>query len=34
VCAIGAVFKARGLDLEGVDPDDPESVAQAVGISS
>jgi hypothetical protein len=33
VCAIGAVFKARGLDLEGVDPDDPESVAQAVGIS-
>lgn len=33
VCAIGAVCKARGLDVSEVDYEDPDSVAQAVGIS-
>jgi len=33
VCAIGAVCKARGLDVTKVDPDDPDSVGKAVGIS-
>jgi hypothetical protein len=32
VCAIGAVGKARGLDMENVDPEDAESVAAFFGI--
>ena len=34
VCAIGAVCKARGLDVRGVDYDSPEDVAATVGIAS
>lgn len=33
VCAIGSVCKARGLDVSGIDPGDPASVAACVGIS-
>jgi hypothetical protein len=33
VCAIGAVGKARGVDIGGVDPHDRESVAAVFGIS-
>lgn len=32
VCAIGAVGKARGVDMAGLDPTDPEGVAAAFGI--
>lgn len=34
VCAIGAVGKARGVDMSGIDPDDYERVAAAFGIST
>lgn len=34
VCAIGAVCKARGLDVSKIDYEDPDSVAKAVGIST
>lgn len=34
VCAIGAVCKARGIDVSKVDCDDPEAVAASVGIAS
>jgi hypothetical protein len=33
VCAIGAVGKARGLDLQKLDPDDHEGVAAAFNVS-
>ena len=33
VCAIGAVGKARGLDMSQLNPDDRETVASAFGIS-
>lgn len=33
VCAIGAVCKSRGLDVEGIDVEDPDTVGQLVGIS-
>lgn len=33
VCAIGAVCKARAMDVSGIDESDPEEVAAAVGIS-
>ena len=33
VCAIGAVGKARGIDMAGVDPEDREAVAKLFGIA-
>lgn len=33
VCAIGAVCKARGMDVSTIDESEPEAVAEAVGIS-
>lgn len=33
VCAIGAVGKARGLDMSKLDPEDREAVAKAFGIA-
>lgn len=33
VCTIGAVCKARGLDVKGVDIDDPSTIGRLVGIS-
>jgi hypothetical protein len=33
VCALGAVGKARGLDMSGIDPYDQESVAAKFGIA-
>jgi len=33
VCAIGALGKARGLDMTGIDPEDTERVAKVFGIS-
>lgn len=33
VCAIGAVCKARGLNVEGIDTEDPDMVGGLVGIS-
>jgi hypothetical protein len=32
VCALGAVGKARGLDMSALDPEDAETVAGAFGI--
>lgn len=32
-CAMGAVALARGLDVSGVDPSDPEHVSDAMGIA-
>lgn len=32
-CAIGAVGKTRGIDMENLDPEDRDSVAGAFGIS-
>jgi hypothetical protein len=34
VCAIGAVGKSRGVDMTGLDPDDPDGVANAFGITA
>lgn len=34
VCAIGAVGLKRGINMEGIDATDRESVAEAFGISS
>ena len=34
VCALGAVGKARGLDMSGIDPYDRETVAAKFGIAS
>lgn len=33
VCALGAVGKARGIDMTGIDPEDRERVAKVFGIS-
>lgn len=33
VCAIGAVGKARGLDMSNIDPEDNERLAKTFGIS-
>ncbi len=33
VCALGAVAKARGMDVSGVDPEDRELVARKFGIA-
>jgi hypothetical protein len=33
VCAIGSVGLARGADMKKVDPEDPDSVADAFGIA-
>lgn len=32
VCAIGSVGKARGIDMQGIDPDDAETVAKVFNI--
>jgi hypothetical protein len=34
VCAIGAVGKARGLDMSGIDPEDHERIANTFNISN
>ena len=34
VCALGALGRARGLDLAKLDPEDPEGVAEAFNIAS
>lgn len=34
VCALGAVGRRRGLDLEPLDPEDPWSVAKTFGIAT
>lgn len=34
VCAIGAVGKARGVDMAGLDPEDAETVASKFGIAT
>ena len=33
VCALGAVGKARGVAMDGIDPEDRERVARAFGIA-
>lgn len=33
VCALGAVGRARGMNIEAIDPEDNEAVASAFGIS-
>lgn len=33
VCAIGALGKARGLDMTGLDPDDPQRVGKVFNIA-
>jgi hypothetical protein len=33
VCAIGAVGKARGVDMTNLDPEDHESLASAFGVA-
>src|SRR5437879_4918550 len=33
VCALGAVGKARGIDMKGIDPEDREKVAEVFGIA-
>lgn len=33
VCALGALGKARGMDLSNLDPDEPEEVAEAFDIA-
>lgn len=32
-CTLGALGNARGVDLDSIDPDDPQAVAAAFGIS-
>lgn len=34
VCAIGAVGKARGLDMNGLDPEDAETISVKFGIAT
>lgn len=34
VCALGALGKARGIDMEKLDPEEPESVAAAFDIAT
>jgi len=33
VCAIGAVGRARGMDMSKIDPEDPDTVAGTFGIA-
>jgi hypothetical protein len=33
VCALGCLARARGMDVSGVAPDDPENVAKLFGVS-
>ena len=33
VCALGAVGKTRGMDLSGLDPEDPNMIAKAFGVA-
>lgn len=33
VCAIGAVGKARGVNMDGIDPEDRDAVAKIFGIA-
>jgi hypothetical protein len=33
VCALGCLARARGVDVSGVAPDDPENVAKLFGVS-
>lgn len=33
VCALGAIGRARGIDMTGLDPEDPETVAGTFGIA-
>jgi hypothetical protein len=33
VCAIGALGKARGIDMKALDPEEPEHIAAAFGIA-
>jgi hypothetical protein len=33
VCAIGAVGKARGIDMTDIDPDDAETIADKFGVA-
>lgn len=33
VCALGALGKARGIDMQKLDPEEPEEVAAAFGIA-
>lgn len=32
-CTMGAVFKSRGCDVKDIDPDEPDEVAAAIGLS-
>ena len=34
VCALGAVGKLRGIDMQNIDPEEPEQVATAFNIAS
>lgn len=34
VCALGAIGKARGLDMSGIDPEDPDSIHGYFGIAN
>lgn len=34
VCALGALGKARGIDMSKMDPEEPESVAVAFGVAT
>jgi hypothetical protein len=34
VCAIGSVGKARNVDMSGLDPEDPDGIANVFGIAS
>jgi hypothetical protein len=34
VCAIGAVGKARGIDMTDIDPEDAETVAETFGVAT
>lgn len=33
VCAMGAVGKARGMDMSQIDPEEPSAVAKAFGVA-
>lgn len=33
VCALGAVGQARGVEMKGLDPEDPDTVARTFGIA-
>jgi hypothetical protein len=34
VCALGALGEARGIDMDGLDPEEPDEVAAAFDIAS